>query len=129
VRENFPVPLSEEEKKSVLNEIFSEFEHHLKHHHFRAAKATFQNGFIIKFTRRIEHQLVFLEKYSALSEIVKDSVIVFNSNELGTDEAWRKTNAGMVISIPKKQRIGTSLIGEEFYKFLSRYGIRCDRLD
>jgi acetyltransferase-like isoleucine patch superfamily enzyme len=45
VKENFPSALSEEGKKNVLSEIFSDFEHHLNHHHFRVAKQQFRIGF------------------------------------------------------------------------------------
>jgi hypothetical protein len=35
----------------------------------------------------------------------------------------------LVANLRQKQRIGTSEVGEEFMKFLSRYGIRFSRLD
>jgi len=35
----------------------------------------------------------------------------------------------MTINFYSKTRIGTSNIGEEFVKYVSRYGIRFDRLD
>ena len=35
----------------------------------------------------------------------------------------------LVANLRQKQRIGTSAIGEEFMKFLSRYGIRFSRID
>ena len=35
----------------------------------------------------------------------------------------------MIINLSEKKRIGTSKVGEEFVSYISRYGIRFDRLD
>ena len=57
----------------------------------------------------------------------KDNVLIVYNQNLKDDKIIDRFC--MVISILKKERIGSSMIGEEFYRFLSRYGIRCDRLD
>ena len=40
-----------------------------------------------------------------------------------------KNDWSMTINLMTKNRTGTSDVGEEFAKFISRYGVRFDRLD
>ncbi len=129
VKENFPTALSDQEKNAILMEIFSEFESHMKHNHFQLSKTSIPDGFSAIFRNSDRHQLIFVEKYSKLSRTLEDSVLVLNTSDPRAEEIYQSSNVAMIISIPEKERIGTSLIGEEFYRFLSRYGIRCDRLD
>jgi hypothetical protein len=52
------------------------------------------------------------------------------NDKITSNDIYKDNNKiKMIISISNKERIGISDIGEEFYRFLSRYGIRCDRLD
>ncbi len=129
VKENFPTALSNQEKNALLMEIFSEFESHMKHNHFQLSKTSIPDGFSAIFRNSDRHQLIFVEKYSKLSRTLADSVLVLNTSDPRAEKIYQSSNVAMIISIPEKERIGTSLIGEEFYRFLSRYGIRCDRLD
>lgn len=129
VNESFPSPLSEEQRKSTLQEILSEFESYLKHHNFYPSRESILDGSSTVFKGKNRHQFIYLEEYSYIPDVLKDSVLVLNANDPSPLDIYRNTKIPMIISIPKKERVGTSQIGEEFYRFLSRYGIRCDRLD
>lgn len=129
VKDNFPVALSDQAKLSALEEIFSEFQKHLIHNNFNVYKKPIREGFLLNFKRKSEHQLIFMSKYYPISDVVNDSVLILIENDLEIEKLYKQSNIGMIISVIKKERIGTSTIGEEFYRFLSRYGIRCDRLD
>ena len=129
VKENSPPALSEVKKKAILKEILSEFESHLKHNNFQLSKTSIQDGFSIIFKKQGKHQLIYAEKYSNFSANVQDSVLILNEKDTRIEEIYPRSNMSMIISVPEKERMGTSLIGEEFYRFLSRYGIRCNRLD
>lgn len=129
VKEKFPPVLSEQEKDAILKEIFYEFKNHLKHNNFKLSEISKQYGFFIQFKKENKHMLIYMEKYTELSKTVEDSVLVLNKFDIKLKDIYKKSNIGMIISVPRKERIGTSLIGEEFYRFLSRYGIRCNRLD
>ena len=62
VKENFPPVLSDDEKKAILTEIFSEFERHLNYNGFQLSKTSIQDGFSIIVKRRRRHQLIFFGK-------------------------------------------------------------------
>lgn len=129
VKENFPQSLSEQDKIEILQEIFSEFENYMQHNNFQNFRTPIKGGFSAVFRKQESHQLIYLKKYSQLSGVLKDSLLVLNELNQQIEDIYSDSNLKMIISIPRKERIGTSLIGEEFYRFLSRYGIRCDRLD
>lgn len=128
VKENFPSTPSKEEKYSILQEILFEFRNHLKHNGFEFTETGLQDGISMLFQKEDKHQLIFMRNYSELSNIAKDSILILD-HDIPIENVYKNASIGMIISVPRKERIGTSLIGEEFYRFLSRYGIRCDRLD
>jgi acetyltransferase-like isoleucine patch superfamily enzyme len=126
---NFPLPVTEDEKKEILNNILKEFISYLKYLDKKVEKKESANG-ILTLIIADKHQLIYCEKYSQITDLLyKDNVLIIN-DKININDIYKNNNKiKMIISIPNKQRIGSSDIGEEFYRFLSRYGIRCDRLD
>lgn len=126
--DKFPLPVSGQEKDNILKEIFSEFKNHIEHNNFTVSTNELENGFSIICQKRKKHQLIFLDNYSAIPELDNDNVLILNDDK-SIEDIYKNKGIDMIISIPRKERIGESHIGEEFYRFLSRYGIRCNRLD
>jgi len=121
--ENYPRAISEEKRQEIFNSILVDFVRHLQHY-----------DFIVQDNFDIDRSLI-IKKKNKISEIIickdgckpafstKDSLLVVDSNHgiVGDYE--------MAIDLKAKKRVGSSNVGEEFVKFISRYGIRLDRLD
>lgn len=124
----FPLPVSNQEKNRIIKNILLEFKKYVEYNNYKVNATGLGNDFSIICEKQKKHQLIFLDNYSEISKLVNDNVIVLN-DERDIGEIYKNNNINMIISIPRKERIGTSRIGEEFYRYLSRYGIRCNRLD
>jgi carbonic anhydrase/acetyltransferase-like protein (isoleucine patch superfamily) len=126
IKENFPAPLQEDEKKNIINDIFKEFTQHLNHHDFITEQKSIVNGFELSIKDSNTHTIiVFCETViDASSTKTTDNILVLNK---GT--AIPHANYTMCISLETNTRIGTSDAGEELVQFFSRYGVRFNRLD
>jgi len=126
IKSDFPSALTNAEKNSVLERIFSDFENHLKHHDFSISKKQIEGGFILQVSRKSK-QSDFVYIYGSVSfpNIVHDAVLLINNPALKVENSHFK----MTLSLNDNTRKGTSDIGEELTSFLSRYGIRFNRLD
>jgi len=121
--ENYPKDITEEKREEIFNSILVDFVHHLMHHAFDVKDEVGTN-------RKYE-----ISKKNKISEIFisrdgtkpmfssQDNLLVIDSTH-GVNGDFK-----MAIDIVAKKRIGSSDVGEEFVKFISRYGIRFDRLD
>jgi acetyltransferase-like isoleucine patch superfamily enzyme len=58
-----------------------------------------------------------------------DSLVILYSNNIKSEQSKLNNKAIQCISIEKKERYKSSEIGENYCKFLSRYGIRFNRID
>lgn len=126
VKENIAKPLSEKEHSEIIEDIFSEFTAYLKHNVFTIEKKIEQNGFELLIRNKDKVSSVYYgNHFLAINYAVsQDSILILRN---GTPNL--NSNFAMVISIEEKERIGTSAVGEELVTFLSRYGIRFNRLD
>jgi len=127
-RNVFNKPVNENSRKKILTEIFGKFADHLQHHGFSVAKNNFENGFEIIFTDEKKHQLLYLTGKKGDLVTSGDTVLVLDYEH---DVMTGFSNSGfkMVISLTRKERIGTSDVGEELVKYFSRHGIRFNRVD
>ena len=125
---NFPLSISEGKKKEIIKDILCEFVNYLDYKGMRTEKKESKNDELSFFVSN-KYQLIYCNNYSKILELVyKNNVLIINdTTDIKT--IYHNENMKMIISISRKERIGTSDIGEEFYRFLSRYGIRCERLD
>lgn len=124
VKSNFPDALTENQSLQIVNDIFIEFIAYLKHHQFNVSQNTTTTGFDLKITNSKLQSFIKFENSYTQSSQTNDAVLVLFKGELPLN-----TNYKMAICFETKQRIGTSKIGEEFVTFLSRYGVRFNRLD
>ncbi len=123
----FNKPVNENSRKKILTEIFGKFADHLNHNGFTVEKNNFENGFEIIFNNNFNHQLMYL---TSKKDIITsgDNVLVLDYDHDGI-AGFTGSGFKMVISLTKKERIGTSDVGEELVKYFSRHGIRFNRAD
>ena len=126
IKQNIPQPLAEDDKKEIINDIFKEFIQHLNHHDFVTEQKVTACGFEINIeNKNTSAVILFCETIiDANPSKTSNSILVLNKGE-----AKLAANYGMTISLESKNRIGTSDVGEELVQFLSRYGVRFNRLD
>jgi acetyltransferase-like isoleucine patch superfamily enzyme len=130
LKENYPPPLSDEKKAEILEEIFASFLKHLEYHSFQVNKYNHRTGFKIEVKKKKNcHTLIYVNKGNpCISVTNKKNVLVLDCMDLRLD-GFKESAFQMIIDLRRKERIGTSEIGEEFAKYLSRHGIRFNRLD
>ena len=127
IKENIPQPLGEEDKKEILDDIFKEFVQHLNHNEFATEQKVIPFGFELDINSKNKHAAVVFcetEKDATIISKASDNIMILNKGV-----AKQATGFAMVISLDKNERIGTSDVGEEFVQFISRYGVRFNRLD
>jgi len=126
VKENFPSALTLAETEKITEQIFSDFINYLKHHQFTVEKKQLTNGFNLSIKNKNKHSsILFLDEANTTSPSgTTDHIVVLKKGTIPS-----KANFTMVISLNEKTRLGSSDVGEEFVQFLSRYGVRFNRLD
>ena len=126
IKSNFPAALTETETKKITGDIFIEFIAYLKHHLFNVAQTNGANGFELTITNKKNQAfLKFEDTFTTPSTTIPfDSILVMSKGKATSVKSYT-----MVISLEERERIGSSNVGEEFVSFLSRYGVRFNRLD
>lgn len=124
--EDYPKPISQEKRNAILENIFSDFMNYLEYH-----------GFSITISNTNGATLYAIKKNSKVSELLygkraiephfthKDNLLVIDGDYSIEENKVIK----MWVNLKNNQRFGSSKVGEEFVRFLSRYGVRFDRLD
>lgn len=132
LKENFPEPLNEENKKKILNDIMNDFIVFTNHDNIQEEQiVNTPNERHILFKnkdRKSTHELRYLFNGPCKDKpSVSDHLLVINNSE----DMRSNIAVGykMILDLHKKERIGTSKLGEEFVQFIARYGIRFNRLD
>lgn len=126
IKENFPSALTENETQKITDEVFSEFIDYLKYHQFTVEKISLANGSEWRIKNKDQHSSILFVNDAATIALpdTTDHILIVKNGDL---QAIKKYT--MAISFDKRERIGTSAVGEELVGFLSRYGIRFNRLD
>ena len=130
IKENYPPALSKEKRDSIVETIFEDFVHHLKHHSYNVELIKEENFLVVKVSdKNFNYILIYINSPAVLNnEKIKNcDLLILDNEEL--DILNDKVNIKMIIDYQNKQRKGSSEFGEEFVSFISRYGIRFDRLD
>lgn len=126
LKSDFPKALNDSEKESILSRVFSEFETHLKFYNFSSSRKNLSNGFSMSVSGNGKNStFVFTNKTETMSAVPGDSVLL---TTLGVNDV-PTASFKMILSLHDNSRKGSSDVGEELASFLSRYGIRFNRLD
>ena len=121
--EDYPRPISREKRDLIFNNILSDFIEHLNHNEFRVKIADKGKNKHIEISHKSDSEMFINTGNGKHSFSTKDNILIVDS-ENGFEGEF-----SMAINLINKNRVGTSDVGEEFVKFISRYGIRFDRLD
>lgn len=129
IKENYPTPLTESEIKDRFVSMIHEFIRFLKYHMISIETEICSSK--IKITTIDEHCAVyfFFDSLLESTDIDIDTLYVINISSNYIQIPNQAENNKMFIDIKNKKRLGKSKIGEEFVKFISRYGLRFSRLD
>ena len=128
IKENYPPELSEEDRSNIIDKIFIEFEIHLKHYGYSAQtehKKEFIEIVVLKNSNKFKLQ--YWQNALIESKAEKIDLLIIDNKKLLIENY--KAKADMILDYISKNRLGTSDLGEEFVSFISRYGIRFNRLD
>jgi acetyltransferase-like isoleucine patch superfamily enzyme len=130
IKENYPPTLSKEKRAGIVDTIFSDFINHLKHHSYNVELVNKEDFSSIKVSGNNSfYTLYYINSTSSLNELQIESndLIIIDNEQLNILE--NKIDCKMIIDYHNKERKGTSALGEEFVSFISRFGIRFNRLD
>lgn len=132
LKENFPAPLTEENKKTILENIINEFIVFTNHNNIKEEQIINDlDGKHILFKnihRNNIHELNYTFNANCERKPSKnDNLLIINNSQNISSNIHNGYK--MVLDLHKKERIGTSELGEEFVQFIARYGIRFNRLD
>jgi acetyltransferase-like isoleucine patch superfamily enzyme len=130
IAENYPPALSEEKRTAILTNIFDEFQKYLEYFQYKVTKNRLDAGTELSMTgERGTFRLVYLpEKNANARNAANCDLLVIDYAEDAT-EATSLGTAAMKVNLRQKHRIGSSDAGEEFVHYISRYGVRFERLD
>tara|TARA_X000000368_G_scaffold417439_1_gene413845 strand:+ start:13705 stop:14736 length:1032 start_codon:yes stop_codon:yes gene_type:complete len=124
--ENYPKPISEEDRSAIFSNILNDFIAYLSFNNYDVVMSEVNTSILIKIEGKKTTNEIFISKNNELHTFSNtDNLLIIDK---ATDVAERDKNI-MILNLKTKKRIGTNKIGEEFTKFLSRYGVRFDRLD
>lgn len=124
--ENYPPPIDEEKRNDILKQIVSDFIDHLEYNDYHVKKVLFEEGFELSIHKgKKTYNIKYINKSKFIEHIDYDNLLIMDARDLQISTK----NIKMWINLRTKTRFGTSEVGEEFTKFISRYGIRFNRLD
>ncbi len=125
LKENYPPKITEEKRLEIINLIFNEFVTYLEYNQIKTERKNIKEGAILFVKKKKkDYCLVYLNEMPDKDILPKkiDSLVIDTKNE-------NSIAAAMILNLQTKTRIGSTALGEEFAKYLSRHGIRLDRLD
>lgn len=124
ILEDYPKKISEEKRLEIFNQIIFDFIGYLEFNGFEISFEKIGVNKLIKVYKKMkEHEIFVVYDNYKYSFSTTSNLLI---SDLEENNVLLKNNS-MLLNLKTKQRIGTSIIGEEFTKFLSRYGIRFNR--
>ena len=117
-------PLSLQKKIHLVKQIMLDF---IKYLEYQGIQVESKDAKCLCMIDDINYRIIVQEDSEV--EILKNySNIIVLFKGLNSIKG-KKRNVDMILSLEGNERIGSNLLGEELVKFLSRYGIRFNRLD
>ncbi|MCZ6594911.1 MAG: hypothetical protein O6943_08350 [Bacteroidetes bacterium] len=130
IKENFPERLPEEKRTSIIYGILDNFVEHLSHNDYNVEKTEIEKGVHLTIrNHETVHHLTYLTESCENGAISgTDNLYVIDYSE-NSEAGSLENGCKMKVNLRNKKRIGSSQVGEEFVTYISRYGVRFDRLD
>ena len=119
--------LSIQKRERVLNEIIDEFCKYVKYHDYTVNRNIGTKEEVIEISRGRKSSCILITDIFNKENSTKKTkydLILFKDSPAEQNEQGR-----MIISLFDLKRIGSTDTGEEFVRYLSRYGIRFERLN
>jgi len=132
LRENYPPPISKERILETFNGFINDFKQFLIFNDVSVNDYLNEGNRIFEGTVKGKTYIIYIIQNNYENLIFKDGVCTLIITNILNDEYKPSIDLlknRMILDINHKTRIGNSEIGEEFVKFVSRYGLRFDRLD
>lgn len=132
IKENYPPSITKERKIEIFNGFLRDFIAYMDYSGIQTEKKADTHSFQLKNDGGKIPFLMLAYFTNAIDIPVSkntDTLVVINVSEVSNILPSKVLKNVMYIDIINKERLGTSLVGEEFVKFLSRYGLRFARLD
>lgn len=122
--ENYPKQISEEKRLNLFNQIISDFLGYMEFNNYEIVYSKKEENISILLKKKKREHEIFI----AFNEVChsfknKNNILILDypsDNKL-------IDNTSMILNLNNKSRSGSSEVGEEFTKFLSRYGVRFNR--
>jgi acetyltransferase-like isoleucine patch superfamily enzyme len=118
----WPRKLNDGDKIKTLKKIIEEYISYIQYYSKNITIHRSKNVEEISFNDTHSKLYIFWEKTERYPVLKKNIIFLLDDDELITGQ-------GMIINLKQRTRSGTLTDGEEFLKFLSRYGIRFKRKD
>jgi acetyltransferase-like isoleucine patch superfamily enzyme len=131
IKENYPPPITQEKVVEIFNQFISDFLDHLTYHGVAFSRSENNGNSIINGNYNGKTFNLYIN-YNAdykPDNYKVDTLIITNIALQTLKLAIKPDKNVMIVDIFNKTRFGKSDIGEEFVKFVSRYGLRFSRLD
>ncbi|NWH05779.1 acyltransferase [Desulfobacter latus] len=131
IKENFPTPLTKSEKNEKFTFMINEFIKYLEYHDIMIESEIISSKITIIVEKYHSKAVFYFETAKDYDDLIskEDMLFVFNilDDDMQLPNEIQKNI--MFIDIKNKLRLGSSKIGEEFVKFINRYGLRFARMD
>ena len=126
IREDYPSPINQEDRNLKIKNIFDDFTTFLGYHGYKISiiDKNSVGSFVMEVNKGKKRYILQYQNDDSLISKEKTDLLVLNNSN-----TTQKKNALMIIDLIKNTREGSSLLGEEFSIFISRYGVRFSRLD
>lgn len=126
IKENFPQNPDNRAVSTIFNNLLNEFVAHLKYYNFSVTEENSNDGCCYNISKNNKKAYVYVCSVLPQTTMVplKNSVLVITNGSPILSPGF-----SMAMSVSCNERIGTSPVGEELALFLSRYGVRFNRLD
>ena len=114
-----------------IKEILTNLAYFLEYHDYKHSSENNSAGHRLAFSKSgDQYQVIFCTQVEELQELssMKNMVLIRDVDDIQSDDKVIRAG-GMVLDLVNSKRKGTSSIGEETVKYLSRYGIRFERVD
>jgi len=131
IKEGYPLEHTNNQKFLIFKSFLHDFKNFLRHNGVNINSIEENDKIYLtgKAGRKAFEILVLLQRMDKFDVLHRDSLFILNVKDFENNLPGRAQKSTMYIDIFNKARIGTSEVGEEFVRFVSRYGLRFTRKD
>lgn len=129
ISENYPPQISFEKRKNIFLNILDDFASYMNYNDISTEKRSDEsNKIILNLSKNdVNYQILFTDCLKGINFETDDNLLIVDDPSVSISNISTRFTAA--INLATKERIGKSKVGEEFIGFLSRYGIRFNRIE